>query len=131
MPQLLELMRKIGIKPHHGIALPLFSLISSKSCGIGEFYDLLPLITWCKEIHLDMIQLLPLNALDGDFSPYNGISSCALSELYLSCHALPHVEESDLLQAQITELKNLSKATHIRYQEVVSHKLQFLRAYIA
>ncbi len=76
--------QKIGLYPHHGICLPLFSLRTKKSCGIGEFLDLIPLIDWCKKIQFDCIQLLPINDTGDDPSPYNPLSSCALDPIYLS-----------------------------------------------
>lgn len=76
--------QKIGKRPHHGICIPLFSLHTKKSCGIGEFLDLIPLIDWCKEVGFDVIQLLPLNDSGEDPSPYNAMSSFALDPIYLS-----------------------------------------------
>lgn len=67
---------KIGLRSHHGICVPL--------SAIGTFLDLMALIDWCKSVHLDCIQLLPLNDTGGDPSPYNPISSCALDPKYLS-----------------------------------------------
>ena len=84
--------QKIGIKHHHGINVPLFSLHSDKSCGIGEFPDLLPLIPWCKDLGLTVIQLLPLNDSGIDASPYSAISACALNPIYLGLASLPHLE---------------------------------------
>lgn len=75
---------KIGKKPHHGICVPLFSLRTEKSSGIGEYLDLIPLIDWCKEVGFDVIQLLPINDTGKDPSPYNPLSSCALDPIYLS-----------------------------------------------
>lgn len=80
--------QKIGKKSHHGVCIPLFSLKSQTSCGIGEYLDLIPLIHWCKKIGLDCIQLLPLNDTGADPSPYNPLSSLALSPIYLSLHEL-------------------------------------------
>lgn len=117
--------KKIGIYPHHGIALALFSLHSAKSCGIGEFYDLLPLISWCSSLKLDVIQLLPLNALGPDFSPYNAISSCALCELYISCYALPFLEEYPDLKTELSKLQALSKTTRVVYTDVYTQKMHF------
>ncbi len=88
---------KIGKFPHHGIALPLFSLRSENSFGIGEFLDLIPLIDWCKEVGFDLIQLLPINDSGSDPSPYNPLSSCALDPIYLTVRELglklPKVEK--------------------------------------
>jgi len=78
---------KVGMRPHHGICLPLFSLKMEQDSGSGEFLDLIPVIAWCRKAGFDCLQLLPLNDTGGDPSPYNPISSCALDPVYLS---LPH-----------------------------------------
>lgn len=116
---------KIGTGPHHGIALPLFSLRSHKSAGIGEFDDLLPLIEWCKEVGLDTLQLLPLYDSGDDNSPYNALSSCALDPLYLSLATLP--DASPIPEA----LKRLSHTPRLQREEVRRHKMEWLRLYVA
>ncbi len=80
--------QKIGKNPHHGICIPLFSIHTKNSSGIGEFLDLIPLIDWCKSVHLDCIQLLPINDSGADPSPYNCHSAFALDPVYLSLSAL-------------------------------------------
>lgn len=75
--------RKIGLKRRAGIACPLFSIYSANSWGIGDFSDLKLLIDWCAESGLSIIQLLPLNDLGWDYSPYNAVSSFALEPAYL------------------------------------------------
>jgi len=79
----------IGLHPHHGIQVPLFSLHTKSSCGIGEFLDLLPLIDWCKSVGFDVIEILPINDTGDDKSPYNPLSSCALDPVHLSLASLP------------------------------------------
>ena len=76
------LWKRIGVYPHHGIDVFLPGLRSEKSCGIGEFLDLLPLIDWCHRLKMDVIQLLPLNNSDHDPSPYNPMSSCAMNSCF-------------------------------------------------
>ena len=44
-----------------GVAVPVFSLRSEKSFGVGEFLDLKPLADWGKQVGLKLIQLLPVN----------------------------------------------------------------------
>jgi 4-alpha-glucanotransferase len=123
--------KRIGIHPHHGINLPLSALHSERSAGIGEFFDLLPIIDWCQDLNFDFIQLLPLNNsnLESDPSPYNAISSCALNFLYLSLHALPHIEKLPHLQSKIKELQKFNDTEKIAYAEVSSHKLGWLKEY--
>ncbi|HSX04392.1 MAG TPA: 4-alpha-glucanotransferase [Rhabdochlamydiaceae bacterium] len=118
--------KKIGIYPHHGINLLLSALHTKNSSGIGEFYDLLPLIDWCNEVNLDTLQLLPLNDTGDDPSPYYSISSCALNPLFISLYALPYLKQTDELQ----KLQLLSReASHLSYSDVQSHKFFFLRHY--
>jgi len=113
--------KKIGLHSHHGICLPLFSLRTKKSSGIGEFLDLIPLIHWCKKVQFDCIQLLPLNDSGNDPSPYNALSSCALDPVYLSLAAL----KSDGLEDFIP----LTHSQRVLTREVKKQKLKWLRSY--
>ncbi len=121
--------QKVGAYPHHGINLPLSALHTKDSCGIGEFFDLIPMIDWCEKLGLDVIQLLPLNNSEGDPSPYNGISSCAINFAYLSLHLLPHIEKLPELQEKLSSLRVLNQTERISYLEVQTHKLNWLRGY--
>lgn len=118
---------KIGIRDHHGIALPLFSLHSEKSCKIGEYLDLLPLIDWVKKIGMDVIQLLPLQDTGDDPSPYNPISALALHPIYLSLHDLPYVEGN--LQKQLEILQKAHETSRISYPKVKKEKMGWLFEY--
>src|SRR5665647_648700 len=90
---------RIGISHHHGINIPLFSLYSQNSNGIGEYPDLIPLIRWCQSIGFDVIQLLPLNDTGLGISPYGAISAFALNPIYLGLSSLPFLEHyPDLLE---------------------------------
>jgi len=116
--------KKIGIKQRHGIDLPLSALRTDKSCGIGEFYDLLPIIDWCKEVGMEVIQLLPLNDSGSDPAPYNALSSCAINPVYLSLHALPAAKN-------FPDGTALNELPRVAYKEVQSLKLNYLRDYYA
>lgn len=118
---------KFSFSPHHGVNLPLSALRTEKSCGIGEFKDLLPLIDWCAELNLQIIQLLPLNDSGNDPSPYNNLSSCALNPIYISLRALPAIDE-DLFK-ELNLFEKLENRGRIAYAEVHSHKMAWLRRY--
>lgn len=118
---------KIGICHHHGINIPLFSIHTKKSCGIGEYYDLFPLIDWCNELGMDILQLLPLNESGYDPSPYNALSSCALHPIYLSLHALPYLGE---MKHKLTPLHLLNGEKRVNYSLVYREKIAFLKAYL-
>ncbi len=123
------LWKTFGIRHHHGIDVPLFSLHSERSCGIGEFLDLLPLIDWCSSIHFDIVQLLPLNDTGMDASPYNALSAYALNPIHLSLTALPNVERYPELTEIAKQLAKLNHTQHIAYAKVREGKEEFLRFY--
>ena len=71
-----------------GCVIPVFSLRSKGSFGIGDFGDLKTCIRWAADTGLKAIQLLPINDTTRDGSwrdsyPYNGISVFALHPIYL------------------------------------------------
>lgn len=124
--------KRIGIHHHHGINIPLGSIHTKDSAGIGEFFDLLPLIDWCHQLHLDVIQLLPLNESgENEPSPYNALSSCALHPIYLSLHELPYCEETPHLKTILSQLRKLKTTKRIAYSEVLRLKRSFLSSYLA
>lgn len=120
---------KIGIRHHHGIALPLFSLYSADSYGIGEYTDLVPLIDWCSSIGFDIIQLLPLNNCKMNMSPYSAISAFALNPLYLGLASLPHIHDHSLLEEELKALPKFSQAPLVDYVAVGENKERFLKSY--
>ncbi len=76
-----------------GVAIPVFSLRSENSFGVGEFTDLKPLADWAKRAGLKLIQILPINDTSAthtwvDSYPYAAISAFALHPLYLNLNQL-------------------------------------------
>jgi 4-alpha-glucanotransferase len=120
---------RIGIKPHHGINIPLFSIHSNQSHGIGEFNDLLLLIDWAVSVGMDVIQLLPLNDTGHGTSPYSAISAFALNPFYLSLAELPHLEKYPSLQEELALMPKHTHSGRIDYQRVREHKKHFLIRY--
>ena len=71
-----------------GVAVPVFSLRSADSFGVGEFHDLKRLVDWAASVGMSVIQLLPVNdtSMTGtwqDSYPYNAVSSFALHPQFL------------------------------------------------
>jgi len=118
-----EAWKRIGKYHHNGINLPLGALHSDQSTGIGDFYDLLPMIDWCSKIGFDVIQLLPLNDSGFDPSPYNSLSSIALNPVYISLEGL---ENSKL---NLEHIKRLNKLQRVDYDLVVKEKSSLLYEY--
>src|SRR5512139_35265 len=75
---------------HAGLLVPLFSMPSSSSWGVGEFADIPLMAGWLRECGLDLLQLLPLNEMTtGQNSPYGALSALALDPIYISVARVP------------------------------------------
>lgn len=97
--------QKIGIKKRAGIAVPLFSVYSKASSGIGEIPDLNLLVDWCGKTGMSIIQLLPLNDVGDDFAPYSAISTFALDPMYLRISSLKNADVSEF-EKELCRMKN-------------------------
>ena len=69
-----------------GVLAPLFALRTENDLGIGDLGALREFIDWSAEIGFKVVQLLPINEMGGDHSPYNAISAVAIepTTLYLA-----------------------------------------------
>ncbi len=121
--------KKIGVYPHHGVCIPLFSLHSEKSCGIGEYLDLIPMIDWCHEIGLDVIQLLPLNDTGLGTSPYSALSAYALNPIHLSLNDLPEIDTLAYAREKLAKIHYWTGTERVKYHIVRELKFAFLREY--
>lgn len=95
---------RIGILKRSGILVPLFSVYSKNSIGIGDFSDLKLLIDWASITGNSIIHLLPLNEVGAMFCPYDSISSFALEPMYISFKDLAE-SGNKIIRAKINELK--------------------------
>ena len=89
-----------------GTAIPLGALKTKRSCGIGEYPDLVAFASFCKKAGLSLIQLLPVNDTGTESSPYSALSAFALHPIYISIEALPEYK------AVSTPVKKAVKALH-------------------
>lgn len=80
----------IDVKKRAGLVVPLFSVWSGNKT-IGEFTDINLLTDWSRLCGLSIIQLLPLNDMGSDNSPYNSVSSFALDPVYINLSKLKEV----------------------------------------
>lgn len=119
----------VGPRHHHGINVPLFSLRSKDSCGIGEFPDLIPLFDWCQELGLDVVQLLPLNDGGHETSPYSALTAIALNPLHLGLSSLPYLEKMPNASSRLSELQKLNASQRIDYPPLFDARRQFLKDY--
>lgn len=121
--------KAIGIRKWSGIVIPLFSLHTEKSCGIGEFTDLQSIIPWCSSLGFSVIQLLPLNDTGPSPSPYGAISAFALNPIHLGLASLPHVSEDAVLKEILHELQKFNASHRVDYLRVYPLRSHFLKEY--
>jgi 4-alpha-glucanotransferase len=113
-----------------GLAIPVFSIRSNNSCGVGELLDLERMIDLAVLMKLSLIQLLPLNdtSVTGtwrDSYPYSCLSVHALHPLYLNLDELspPSGLAKEIQQARA----RLNQLSAIDYEAVMNTKMGFLR----
>lgn len=110
-----------------GIAVPVFSLRTKGSQGVGDFGDLKLFIDWADRMGLKAIQILPINdtTTSGtwkDSYPYNSISAFALHPMYVDLRQIACLGDK---QKSAEELNNLSQ---IDYEAVNIFKRQSIIA---
>ena len=115
-----------------GVAVPVFSLRSQKSFGVGEFADLKLFADWGKNVGLKLIQLLPINDTSAtgtwkDSYPYAAISAFALHPIYLNLAAVANPKNKPLLKKLEPLRQRLNALDAVDYEAVVEAKLDFLK----
>ncbi len=116
-----------------GLAIPVFSLKTANSFGVGEFTDIHALVDWSKQTGLKMIQLLPVNDTTAthtwvDSYPYAAISAFALHPLYLNLSQVAESEAAkELVAAHDEERIRLNDLTAIDYEAVMILKWKITR----
>src|SRR5512142_2375913 len=70
---------------HAGLLVPLFSLPSTDSWGIGEILDIPLMGRWLRAAGQDLLQILPINEMaPGQKSPYSAITAMAIDPIFIS-----------------------------------------------
>lgn len=115
-----------------GVAIPVFSLRTEKSLGVGEFTDLKVLVDWAKQVGLKMIQILPVNDTTAthtwtDSYPYAAISAFALHPMFLNLDLLADKKTQVSLDRIKREHAGLNELDEVDYETVNQIKLEFLR----
>jgi 4-alpha-glucanotransferase len=115
-----------------GVAIPVFSLRSKKSFGVGEFNDLKLLVDWAKETGLKLIQILPVNDTIAtntwmDSYPYAAISAFALHPLYINLALVAGKKHEDKIDAIKKKQKQLNDLPAVDYEEVIRFKSAMLK----
>lgn len=114
-----------------GTAIPLFSLRTEESFGIGDFADLRKMVDWVALCGQQLIQLLPVNDTTStktwrDSYPYSAISAYALHPIYLGYADYP-LKNRRKQQALLAEAKELNRHPQLDYERVWSLKIRYGR----
>ena len=110
-----------------GISVPLFSLRSSRSWGIGEIGDIPSVSRWLRAGSQSVLQILPLNELGpSEASPYSALSAMAIDPQFISIWMMDDGESFEREWRREIEIVRL--AQKIDYQAVRSLKRRALRA---
>lgn len=115
-----------------GVLIPVFSLRSQKSFGVGEFADIKLLIDWAKKTGLKLIQLLPVNDTTAqhnwhDCYPYAAISAFALHPLYINLEKVAGKEFASIIKPLKKKQKQLNELVKFDYEQVMKFKLSVLK----
>lgn len=121
-----------GLYRAAGVAMPVFSLRSDKSLGVGEFADLKPFGDWAHGVGLKLIQILPINDTTSshdwtDSYPYSAISVFALHPLYLRIDDLKYAMPAAFHKEVEAARGLLNKQAQVDYEAVMAAKLKLTR----
>jgi 4-alpha-glucanotransferase len=118
-----------------GVSIPVFSLRSDESFGIGDFSDLKKLVDWAAAAGLKIIQLLPVNDTTSthtwrDSYPYSTVSVYALHPVYLGLHSYPlrNRQQQEDFQKEAVRLNSLDA---VDYEGVIRLKAGYVNALYA
>jgi 4-alpha-glucanotransferase len=115
-----------------GVAIPVFSLRSQNSFGVGEFTDIKLLVDWTVEVGVKLIQLLPINDTTATFSwkdsyPYAAISAFALHPIYINLQKVAGKKNASVVKSISRKQKQLNQLSDIDFEQVLNFKISILR----
>ena len=115
-----------------GTAIPVFSLRSEKSFGIGEFTDLILMVDWASATGQSVIQTLPVNDTTmtrtiRDSYPYSANSSFALNPIYINLEMVGKLSDKAFLNRMEKTRKKLNSLPSIDFESVMEAKREYLQ----
>lgn len=114
-----------------GVAIPVFSLRSKQSFGVGEFNDIRLMVDWAAQTGQSIIQILPINdtTMTGtwqDSYPYNANSTFALHPQFLHLPAVGKLKDKTEMARFEALGKELNELPMIDYEKVNNAKAEYL-----
>ena len=115
-----------------GTLIPVFSLRSKGSFGVGDFGDLKMMIDWVAETNQRVLQVLPINDTTSthtwtDSYPYSAISIFALHPQFADFRQLPEIKDKKKAREMEALRKELNELKQIDYERVNNTKTDYLK----
>ena len=115
-----------------GTLIPVFSLRSKGSFGVGDFGDLKMMIDWIAETNQKVLQILPVNDTTSthtwtDSYPYSAISIFALHPQFADLRQLPAIKDKKKAEDYEALREELNALKQIDYERVNNAKTEYLR----
>ena len=115
-----------------GTAIPVFSLRTEADFGVGDFYDLIPMVDWAKATGQSVLQLLPINDTTmthtwTDSYPYNANSTFALHPMFLRLEEVGELADAKRMKHYRDLAAELNALPEIDYERVNNGKIEYLR----
>ena len=115
-----------------GTVVPIFSLRSEGSFGVGDFGDLKMMIDWAAKTNQRILQVLPINDTNmtrtwQDSYPYNSISIYALHPQYTDLRQLPELKDEASRAKYEAMRQELNALPQIDYERMFTAKMEYLR----
>ena len=115
-----------------GVVVPVFSLRSDCSYGVGDFGDLKRLVDWAVLTGMKVIQILPVNDTTvshswSDSYPYNIVSAFALHPHYLDLEAFGSLKDKSKMTAYHRQRRELNAVGYSDYEGVDRVKSAFIK----
>lgn len=119
-----------------GTLVPVFSLRTSGSFGVGDFGDLCRMIDWVAYTKQRLLQVLPINDTTithtwTDSYPYSCISIFALHPQYADFRQLPPLADTAEAERMEQLRKELNALPQIDYERMTAAKWKYLRLLFA
>lgn len=115
-----------------GTLVPVFSLRTKESFGVGDFGDLEKMLDFMRATGQKVLQVLPVNDTTithtwTDSYPYSCISIFALHPQYVNLHRLPLLDDKEKREHYDKLRHELNALPQIDYERVNDAKMAYLR----
>ena len=117
-----------------GVGIPVFSIRTRNSFGVGDFADIPMLVDWAAKVGLKLIQFLPLNETNGthtiaDVLPYAAISAFGLNPLFLCLPKMGKLSDDNELMRQYAEKQAaLNASPLVEFMDIIGYKYAYANA---